>query len=291
MAGKDKFSLRFSGFERSVKTSWQNFQIEEHLYDMTLACEDKQIKAHRLIVSSFSPVLRNILMLNQSPNQVIYLRRVKYKDLQNLISYMYQGEVNVAEEDVSGFLEVAEDLNIKGLSEGNVGGYDSNEENPSISVPSNIDPSPKINRRLVENEMQPNINRSRPSDFSTNFVEENDSDNMFSPGNTKKLSIKKFEEDSKQNIVSTVATLTGKQSSCENCNKIFSNRQGLYVHNKSVHERRRYSCEHCEYEAGHRSNLSKHKKSAHEGVRHSCIQCDYKTADRSNLAKHIKSNH
>ena len=43
---------------------------------------------------------------------LIYLRKVKFKDLQNLLCFMYQGEVNVAEVDLSGFLEVGEDLNV-----------------------------------------------------------------------------------------------------------------------------------------------------------------------------------
>ena len=38
---------------------------------------------------------------------------------------MYQGELNVAEEDVSSFLEVANDLLVRGLSEGNVLASDS----------------------------------------------------------------------------------------------------------------------------------------------------------------------
>ena len=33
---------------------------------------------------------------------------------------MYKGEVYVAEEDLPGFLEVAEDLNVRGLSEKNI---------------------------------------------------------------------------------------------------------------------------------------------------------------------------
>ena len=35
--------------------------------DVTLACEDKQIKPHKLIIS-FSPVLRNNSKLNQAPH-------------------------------------------------------------------------------------------------------------------------------------------------------------------------------------------------------------------------------
>ena len=103
-------------FERNVRISWQGLQNETDYCDITLACEDKQIKAHKLIISACSSVIRNILKQNQNPHPLIYLRRVKYKDLQNLLTFMYQGVVNVAEEDLSSFLEVAEDLNIRGLS-------------------------------------------------------------------------------------------------------------------------------------------------------------------------------
>merc|ERR1719186_1015452 len=68
-------------------------------------------------MASFSPILRNILKLNKNSHPLIYLRRVKYKDLQNLVKFIYQGEVSVAEEDLASFLEVAEELQIKGLSE------------------------------------------------------------------------------------------------------------------------------------------------------------------------------
>merc|ERR1719186_874613 len=103
--------------------------MENDFCDVTLACEYNEIKTHKLIISFFSPVLRNILKSNQSSNQVIYLRKVKYRDLQNLVNFMYQGEVNVAEKDLSSFLEVAEDLNVRGLSERNQGDSNLTEYN------------------------------------------------------------------------------------------------------------------------------------------------------------------
>ena len=56
------------------------------LYNATIFCEDKQILTHKLIISSCFPVLGNILKLNQIP--VIYLRRVKYRNLQNILYYV-----------------------------------------------------------------------------------------------------------------------------------------------------------------------------------------------------------
>ena len=61
-------------------------KINNDLYDATIFCEDKQILTHKLIISSCFPVLGNILKLNQIP--VIYLRRVKYRNLQNILYYV-----------------------------------------------------------------------------------------------------------------------------------------------------------------------------------------------------------
>ena len=75
------FCLRLDEFERTTKIPCQEIQIEIDFCDVTLTCEDKQMKAHEVIVSACSPVLKNILKLNQNKHPLIYHRRVEYKDL------------------------------------------------------------------------------------------------------------------------------------------------------------------------------------------------------------------
>ena len=117
MAANETFCLGFNEFEGVIKSCWQELQRENDLCDITLACEEKQIKTHKFVVCTFSPVLRNILKLHQNKHPLIYLRKVKYVNLQSLITFMYQCEVYISEEDLPSFLEAAEDLNIRGLSE------------------------------------------------------------------------------------------------------------------------------------------------------------------------------
>jgi len=54
---------------------------------------------------------------------LIYLRGIKYEDLQSILDFMYFGEVNIAQEKLNSFLAVAEELRVKGLSpnEGSLG--------------------------------------------------------------------------------------------------------------------------------------------------------------------------
>ena len=84
MAPNETFCLRLNEFEDVIKSCWQELQKENDLCDITLACEDRQIKTHKFVISAFSPVLRNILKLHQNPHPLIYLRKVKYVNLQNL---------------------------------------------------------------------------------------------------------------------------------------------------------------------------------------------------------------
>lgn len=49
---------------------------------------------------------------------MIIFRDVKYQDLEALIDFMYQGEVNVLQEQLSSFLNTAELLAVQGLTDG-----------------------------------------------------------------------------------------------------------------------------------------------------------------------------
>ena len=61
MAPNETFCLRLNEFEDVRKSCWQELQKENDLCDITLGCEDRQIKTHKFVISAFSPVLRNIL--------------------------------------------------------------------------------------------------------------------------------------------------------------------------------------------------------------------------------------
>jgi len=112
----DTFCIGLDEFDSNIRTIWQNLQKEEEFCDMTLACEGKVIQTHKVIISAISPILRNILRLNTNKYPCIYLRGVKFKELENLLNFIYQGEVCIEEEDINSFLEVGKDLQIKGMA-------------------------------------------------------------------------------------------------------------------------------------------------------------------------------
>ena len=81
---------------------WNDFEF----VDVTLVCDDnRQVKAHKVVLSSSSPVLEQILISNPHQHPLIYLHNVKYSCLQSLIKYIYLGQTEVAQAELQDFIK------------------------------------------------------------------------------------------------------------------------------------------------------------------------------------------
>jgi len=125
----EKFCLRWNDFESNISVAFRELREEKDFFDVTLACDDNQVQAHKVILSACSPFFRNVLRKNPHQHPLLYLKGVKYQELLSVLNFMYQGEVNVAQEELNSFLAVAEELRVKGLTQSNSG-------NKSSSSPS-----------------------------------------------------------------------------------------------------------------------------------------------------------
>jgi len=117
----EKFCLRWNDFETNISKAFKELRDEKDFFDVTLACDDNQIEAHKVILSACSPFFRNILRRNPHQHPLLYLKGVKYTELLSVLNFMYMGEVNVAQDELNSFLSVAEDLRVKGLTQSNSG--------------------------------------------------------------------------------------------------------------------------------------------------------------------------
>lgn len=114
----EKFCLKWNDFERNISLSFREIREENDFFDVTLACDDKQIRAHKLILSACSPFFKDVLRKNPHQHPLLYLRGIKFRDIQSILQFMYHGEVNVAQEDLNSFLSISEELKVKGLTQG-----------------------------------------------------------------------------------------------------------------------------------------------------------------------------
>ena len=154
MASSEKFCLKWNDFESNVSGAFREIREERDFFDVTLACDDNQMEAHKVIISACSPMFRNILRRNPHQHPLLYLRGVKYKELENVLNFMYQGEVNVAQEDLNTFLSVAEELQVKGLTQGNNG---SGQQSSKPTAPKSEPYKPSASRSDVPPVKKPRI--------------------------------------------------------------------------------------------------------------------------------------
>jgi len=166
MGTSEKFCLRWNDFESSISGSLRDLREEKDFFDVTLSCGDEQLQAHKVILSACSPFFRNILRRNKHEHPLLYLKGMRYADLVSVLNFMYQGEVNVAQEDLNSFLAVAEDLKVKGLTQS------SSIPSPNHSRPSGVT-QPRIHQSPSE--------KKRPqltSPYLESLSQKNTTDNL-----------------------------------------------------------------------------------------------------------------
>ena len=117
----EKFCLKWNDFQTNVSKTFSSLRQEEHLFDVTLVSDDEQhiIAAHKLVLTASSKFFKNILKKASHASPMIFLSGFKSSDLLLIMDYIYQGEVQILQNDLDGFLDVAQRLKIEGLIGGN----------------------------------------------------------------------------------------------------------------------------------------------------------------------------
>jgi len=116
---QEKFSLKWNEFEKNILSTFKDLREEKELFDITLVSDEEyQTKAHKLILSSSSFLFKKIISKNPHQHPLLYLKGISSCNLDYVISFIYNGEVSVAQDDLDSFLAAAEELQIKGLSQG-----------------------------------------------------------------------------------------------------------------------------------------------------------------------------
>ncbi|XP_025197597.1 longitudinals lacking protein, isoforms N/O/W/X/Y-like isoform X7 [Melanaphis sacchari] len=131
MAGDNQhFCLRWNNHQSTLISVFDTLLESGTLVDCTLAAEGQYLKAHKVVLSACSPYLELLLSQHYEKHPIVILKDVKFQELKSMMDYMYRGEVNISQDQLSTFLKAAESLQIKGLTDG--GG---NEDNTASSAP------------------------------------------------------------------------------------------------------------------------------------------------------------
>ena len=234
------FNLSHDEFDTMATGTLKGLIADKDFTDVTLACEDnQQIKAHKVILGSYSSTLRKIILSIDQPCPVIYMKGVKYEELRPIIDFLYLGETKVSKENLAGLLEIAQDLNIKGLS------LNSEEENAQDE---SLDESDKEEIKKIGNidkEEDETVIKCEP--ILTNTIVPNVV-HMPDKIPKKKKSLQGFKL---------------KEFTCKECGKTCSEKSNLTKHIRSQHEGIVYPCPYCNHKSTQPSHLKGHIKAKH----------------------------
>ena len=264
----EKLCLQWNDFKENINSAFGRLKYDKAFVDVTLACEDgHQIEAHKVILAASSPFFDKILSRNKHPHPLIYLKGFQSKDLLAILDFLYFGEANVYQENLDSFLEIAEELKLKGLT-----GQTGSDVVEKEAKPINLKPANKTNESFsrspsysdnVYTDTVENINAAKnvhrilaiPNELSGDLQALDEkvksmmgkSQNMITAGKPKPNGTPKQEtasickvcgkEDLATNIKNHIEAnhLEGISLPCDHCENAFSSRNSLRWHKRRFH--------------------------------------------------------
>ena len=250
MNANDKFCLKWNDFQENIKTTFVELRGDKDLVDVTLACEDGEIEAHKVILSFCSP----------------FFKRLKTRQLTTMVDFIYLGEANIPQEDLDGFLLLAQELEVKGLAEEDAGIEDIERSKNEITPGREFD-------KEVENE-----NDSRRNIGS--------SQNTTSHDDYQNLCTKEDE--------TLVPTETNLRQKVHIANDVLQMRETMFEKVDNF-----WTCKVCQFDSNNVNNLREHVEKHIEGVEYPCNLCGKIMRSSKSLRNHhsmkrcrsAKSNH
>ena len=162
----EKYSLKWTDFKDNVSSSFKRLRQEKDFFDVTLVSSDeKHISAHKVVLSASSDFFKNILKKAAHVNPMLFLSGVNSKDLSSIMDYIYEGEVQLFQEDLDSFLNTATILKIDGID----GAIDdgSNVKNECFESTEEIE---EMEEMKIHKDAQRSVDFHTPSKFVTDDI-------------------------------------------------------------------------------------------------------------------------
>ncbi|KAH6938822.1 hypothetical protein HPB50_013160 [Hyalomma asiaticum] len=177
--GSQQFCLKWNNHQSNMLAVFEQLLSNEALVDVTLACEGLSLKAHKMVLSACSPFFQALFVENPCKHPIVIMKDMRYVDLKAIVEFMYRGEVNVSQDQLSALLKTAETLKVKGLAE--VTGE--NKHGALVSV-DGADPKP-VGTPRAESPPLSKRKRGRPRRRSPSDSNKSDSEDQGGPPATR----------------------------------------------------------------------------------------------------------
>ena len=267
----DKFSLKWEEFSNNAASSFRALYEDTDFTDVTLASSDGQtIKAHKVVLSSCSPVLKSMLVKTSHARPLMYMRGVTLGQLETILTFCYLGQAEVLHSELGELLEVARDLGIKGLSQEDTQEQDQ-EHVQKGSKQKNNKSSCKIttqNSKEVASEVGIPIIKTEIMNRRATFTFSEASEEIVDYSNDVVLeSTGSYENSSQANELFETNNEEKDNKhghECTSCGKSYSIKGALNRHVKEKHTREaNFSCNECDWTGPRQYLIAAHMKSVH----------------------------
>ena len=259
----EKFCLKWNDFHKNISSSFRELQLRNDFSDVTLVCEDgQQIEAHKIVLSACSPFFKGVLLKNKNLHPMIYMRGLKAKDLAAFVDFIYQGETNLMQEDLDGFLALAEELQLQGLTKG----------------PEGYSPTKSAGKPKQETKTKQKMTLPQTQSILMISAKEEYLEGPFEQFNETYLSLNDYESKTSRALVTLESTdeLDGQIAT------MLTKIEGVQG----------WTCSVCEKTFKHKGNVKSHIESNHiEGASHPCNLCGKISRSRDALRKHLETMH
>ena len=218
--GTNRVNISHHEFADFTGSAFHVLHSDQDFTDVTLVCdEDKQIKAHKVIISSSSVLFRRILLKNPHTHPLIYLKGVDYEHLRSILHFIYLGQIELAQEDLEQFIATAKELEVNGLADVIHSRFDKAEHDDST-----LD----FNELKNEEEyLQDSLN-----DVDKSFLSET--------GNDTFENLSQIDDNPDQLLINFKSEKQMEQESkiynCGHCAEGFSGKSNLKKHVRTLHE-------------------------------------------------------
>merc|ERR1712129_189355 len=275
MTPSETFHLKWNDFHENMATSFQDLRQEGDFTDVTLACEgNQQLQAHKVILSSSSPFFKSILRCYKSAEPLIYLRQVSYQDLASVVDFMYYGQADVQQENLNSFLALAEEFELKGLT----------QQNKAEDIG-----QPNRPRRKIEPDVK----------VITNDIKSSTLEQIESYGKTNSEKITNEVETKEEEVIEELVNMQPQEDEVYNYSESILNDSEI-VNNANItieeldnkvesmiqKQDKKWGCSVCGKQFSTKSVLKSHAEVHIEGVQHPCTTCGKTYRTRNSLKKH-----
>ena len=109
-----QYGMMWKSFPGHLVGAFKELRDNDAFADVTLVSDDQiQTRAHKIVLSACSPVMKTLLVKNPHSHPLLYMRGIKNTELQAILSFMYFGESQINTDRFSDFMSVALDLQVK----------------------------------------------------------------------------------------------------------------------------------------------------------------------------------